>query len=160
MTMSTHRSRWTGGVVCLAAVLTATVAAAAVDVSAQYMGAVFEQADFAAYQKTFARAIQRVNADTHTSLKEVALPAFDDVHVALMYVCDALDNRTFNSFLVVGGQDTINTLTIVTQYVGIPLLAYNTDVHAVTLPVSRPPTPLSPHSPNQILPHTTHSCTR
>ena len=109
-----------------------------------HIAAMFKVDNFTAHALAFQEAISLTNAadllPTHISLEGLALPAehpFENPHSALIYVCDAIYNHNVTSFLAVGDQDMINILSIVTQYLGVPLISYNTDKYETFVRVSQ-----------------------
>lgn len=109
-----------------------------------HIGAMFQVDNFTAYALAFRRAIANANnqMDAHVRLEGVALPSgeelLDNLKSAanrLTYICDAVQHNNITTFLAIGGQDMLNTLSIVTQYVGIPVIGYNTARQTVAIMV-------------------------
>ena len=99
-----------------------------------HLAAMFKVDNFTAHAFALNNAIRRINSagilPPHVNMLGMALPAespFDNPNSVLIYVCDAFYNNNVTSFLAIGDQKMINMLSIATQYVGVPLIAYNTD---------------------------------
>jgi hypothetical protein len=103
-----------------------------------YIGAMFEEPDFKLCSEAVHGSIQRMNRDptTRVRLRNVSLASFSDVGKDLIYLCDAIQHHNITSMIVIGGQNMINTVSIATKYLGIPIIGYNTGRGAVSVKVS------------------------
>ena len=106
----------------------------------QHVGALFELPDFSIYQTALQASINRTNTaggpGRWAHLAGVALPALNNTHQSIIYICDAVLNNNISAFIAIGSQDTINILSIVTSYVGIPIVGYSTSKKTTSLRVS------------------------
>lgn len=110
--------------------LLAAATTANATVTTHHIGGSFEVPNFTEYAVSFRRALARrgVVAASGGGIRyeAVSLQAWRNAHEWLVYVCDAVQHNNITAFVAVGRQDMINTLAIVTRYVGIPILGYNT----------------------------------
>ena len=106
--------------------------AGAVDVPLHHVAGIFEVDNFTDYALYFNRALARETAAAGgpgmgVRMEALSLPAWSNAHDQLTYICDACRHHNITAFVAVGGQDLLNTLSIVTRYVGVPIVGYNTD---------------------------------
>ncbi len=107
-----------------------------------HIGAVFEVDkvdNVSEFTTAFQSAIKQVNNKMpHTGVmaRDVTLPYLDDVGNSINYICDAIHNNNVTVFIAVGSQKMINVLTIITKYLGIPIIGYNTDMSHMAVRVS------------------------
>lgn len=59
------------------------------------------------------------------TFKALALPVIGSPLNLLVYTCDAVFHANISAFVVIGDQNTINTVSIVTKHIAIPILGYN-----------------------------------
>ena len=83
-------------------------------------------------------AIDVANRDHTTKVTLEGIPmtlnaSESDAKDYLEYICNAVFNLNVTTFLAVGPQKIINILSIVTNYVGIPVVGYNTDSQQVAV---------------------------
>lgn len=111
---------------------TATTAA-----TGHYIGAMFEEASYNVCSEALHASLKRTYSDpsAKVTLKKVLMAPFNNVAKALIYLCDAIQHQNITTQVVVGGQHMINTVSITTQFLGIPIIGYNTDRSAVTVKV-------------------------
>jgi hypothetical protein len=104
------------------------------------IGAVFEVENVSAYTLAFKSAVKTVNvADTAgIVVREVTMPTLNSVGKNFHYICNAISNHNITIFIAVGSQNMINMLSIITKYLGIPILGYNTDRNHVVVRGERP----------------------
>lgn len=107
------------------------------------IAAVFQTSNFSDLAQTFRRAVSRLNTDssaaaslTPITFKALALPAFGSPVDLLVYTCDAVFHANVSAFVVIGDQNTINIVSIVTKHIAIPILGYNTERQSVMHRVS------------------------
>ena len=110
-----------------------------------HLAALFQVDNFTAHAFALSDSLKRVHEagllPPHVTLRGMALPSeppFHDPHSALIYICDAFYHNNVTSFLAIGDQNMINVLSIATQYVGVPLIVYNTDRSDIFVRVSGP----------------------
>ena len=105
------------------------------------VGAVFQLDNLTAYSDTFRRALERVDGGRPARVRltgDVLQVASAAVHPDLMArVCDVIRRHDVSVFLAFGGQDLMNALSVVTSYLAIPVLGYNTDRNVAALRVGR-----------------------
>ena len=105
------------------------------------VGAVFQLDNLTAYTDTFRRALERADGGRPARVRltgDVVQVAAAAVHPDLMArVCDVIRRHNVSVFLAFGGQDLMNALSVVTSYLGIPVLGYNTDRNVAALRVGR-----------------------
>ncbi len=104
------------------------------------VGGVFTEDDFnesyPAFQKELERATMRSNTIRYNA---VGFPFLSGVPDNLIYICDAMQHpnlSVFSSFIIIGNQDMINTMSIVATYTRIPVLGYNRDNQSIAIRVS------------------------
>lgn len=97
-----------------------------------HIAAVFQSSNFSDLAQTFKRAVSRLNTDTSSAgsstpmtFKALALPVIGSPLNLLVYTCDAVFHANISAFVVIGDQNTINTVSIVTKHIAIPILGYN-----------------------------------
>ena len=101
-----------------------------------HIGGSFEVSNFTEYAIEFVHALNRSLPPTHVQFEAINLQAWSNLHGRLMYICDAVAHNNVTVFLAVGSQDMVNTLSIVTEYVGIPVIGYVTDTVTASSTVS------------------------
>lgn len=92
-----------------------------------HIGGAFEVANFTEVAVEFIHALNHSVPPTHVRFEAINLQAWSNLHEWLVYICDAVAHNNVTVFLAVGSQDMVNTLAIVTEYVGIPVIGYVTD---------------------------------
>ena len=97
----------------------------------RHVGAVFPFDNFTTYSESFRRSLDRVN-DAKTSRvrltgEALKAPSGGFSPGFMPRICEAVKRTNFSVFLVFGGQDVMNTLSVVTTHLRIPVLGYNTD---------------------------------
>ena len=113
----------------------------------QYVGALLQVDNFTEYALEFRRALAASNQQPGSGihLEGVSLPIGDNLAPRselksaanrLIYICDAVSHNNITTFVAIGGQDLMNTLSIVTSYVGLPIIGYNTDRQNMAIRVS------------------------
>ena len=103
-----------------------------------YIAALLEGSNFTSAKLTFMEAIDVANRDHNTKVTLEGLPMSLNVSESdpkryIEYICDPIYNHNVTTFLAVGPQKIINILSIVTNYVGIPVVGYNTDSQQVAV---------------------------
>ena len=110
-----------------------------------HIGCSFKVSNFTDYAFRFIHALERAEAgqpvDPATGrarirYESVPLAAYSNAHDWLVYICDAVGHNNITVFFAVGSQDMINTLSIVTRYVGIPIIGYVTQRETAPITVS------------------------
>ena len=105
-----------------------------------HIGALFESKDPEVYAQEFGAVIKSYNGEKNADLPvgDVNLTSTDyaNVRKTLGILCDAVQHHNITVFFVMGTQDIINILSIVTKYVGIPVIGYNTEVRGFSVRVS------------------------
>lgn len=103
------------------------------------IGAVFQAENFSDWAQSFQEAVSRTNEVKERIIRVdgVALPDLGNPHSILVYLCDAIAHNNLSVVVVSGNQDLINTVSIATRHVRLPLIAYNTDRKPVTIRVSQ-----------------------
>ncbi len=103
-----------------------------------HIAALLEAANHSSTQAAFLEAISAANRDPHSpvTLQGVSLAQQTDPPFYLAYICDAILNHNVTTFVAIGSQKMINILSIVTTYVGIPVIGYNTQARRVAVQVS------------------------
>ena len=97
-----------------------------------HIAALLEGSNFTAAKLTFTEVIDAANRDHSNKVTLEGIPMSLNVSEShpkdyLEYFCDAIYNLNVTTFLAVGPQKIINILSIVTNYVGIPVVGYSTD---------------------------------
>ena len=108
------------------------------DTHIHHIAALLEGSNFSAAKLTFMEAIDVANRDHTTKVTLEGIPmtlnaSESDAKDYLEYICNAVFNLNVTTFLAVGPQKIINILSIVTNYVGIPVVGYNTDSQQVAV---------------------------
>ena len=103
-----------------------------------HLAALLKVSNFTSAKQVFLEAIDSANSDPTTKVTLAGIPMSPQSNPQdnLIYICDAVYNHNVTTFLVIGPQKIINILSIVTNYVGIPVVGYNTDTHKVGVKVS------------------------
>ncbi len=106
--------------------------------STQHIVGFFNVSNFNATSTVFNSTLTDINRNPHhhVILQGLSLPPQPDPQANLVYICDAVTHHNVTTFLAIGTQKVLNVLSIVNQYVGIPIVAYNTDTHQVQVKVS------------------------
>ena len=60
---------------------------------------------------------------------KVSLEALSNPDDTIWYFCSAIEKHNLTAMIAVGDQNTINTINIISKYLGIPILGYNLDRH-------------------------------
>ena len=106
----------------------------------RHVGAVFPFDNFTTYKESFRRSLDRVNDAKPSRVKltgeTLVAPSGGFSPDFMPRICEAVKRNNFSVFLVFGGQDVMNTLTVVTSYLRIPVLGYNTDRNVAVRRVS------------------------
>lgn len=102
------------------------------------IGAVFQTDNFSDWTQSFQESVSRTNQvkDRVFRVEGVAIPALRNPHSLLVYVCEAIAHNNLSVIVASGSQDLINTVSIATRHVRLPLIAYNTDRKPVAIRVS------------------------
>lgn len=102
------------------------------------VGAIFEVENITYHVREFQRAIGEINKQNDTLLeaKEIVLHPYRNVGDNFRYICDAIHSNNITAFFVMGSQNTINIVSIVTKYVGIPVIGYNSNKNTIAVRVS------------------------
>ena len=107
-----------------------------------HIAGIFEVTNFTEYAIHFNQALSREVSSSaaalvgHVRMEAISLQAWNNAHDRLTYICDACRHNNITVFFAVGSQDMLNTLSIVTRYVGIPIIGYNTDKDSSPIRVS------------------------
>ncbi len=102
-----------------------------------HVAGLFEVANFSSLVRIFDESISTVNGrGTRVALKGVPLMPLPDPQQTLAYICDAVLHNNVTAFLAIGSQRIINVLSIVTTYVGIPVVGFNTQTGKIAVKVS------------------------
>ena len=91
------------------------------------IGAVFDR-DYNHYSDLFFRTLALQQDFIHGGkMQGFAFPAFEELYHNLKGVCSLLEKNNILAFVVVGTKQTINTISLIAEPLGIPLLAYIVD---------------------------------
>ena len=102
------------------------------------IAALLQVSNFSSAKLAFTEAIDATNRDRNTKVTLEGIPMTlnaSESHPTdyLEYFCNPIYYHNVTTFLAVGPQKIINILSIVTNYVGIPVVGYNTDTHQVAV---------------------------
>ena len=103
-----------------------------------HIAALLKVSNFTSAKQVFLDAIDSANRDpsTKVTLAGIPLKTWSSPNDNIEYVCDAVFHQNVTTFLVIGPQKIINILSIITNYVGIPVVGYNKDSDQVGAKVS------------------------
>ena len=103
---------------------------------AYYIGAIFEVRDVELYADELQRQISTITWPGTLPTDNVTLYYRENVGTDLHHICSAVQRYNISVFFAMGSQDIINVLSIVSKYIGVPVIGYNTDKSSLSVRVS------------------------
>ena len=95
------------------------------------IGAIFEPSEFTRFNEIFEQTISEQEGTYNgVSFRGVAIPSMENLYDNIRGLCNFISNNTDNNvvaFIVFGSRKTLNSISLVTETLGVPVLGYVTD---------------------------------
>ncbi|KAK6179970.1 hypothetical protein SNE40_012208 [Patella caerulea] len=90
------------------------------------IGAVFADAEYEQFQRTFYAAISDFNnSSERLKMYGKAMVAQGDFYDTVTSMCSMLESRSFHLLIVFGNTTTVHSVNVMAQYLDIPVIGYS-----------------------------------